>query len=244
MVGIASGSSALLALGLGGEKNSSGLGGETKCRRKIILLGMQDFYSKALKEDLGWTPCESCPGIWKKESEKVPGNYLKLAVYVGDNALTGPDQVETIRETENILKKFPGSMIQPGGVFIEGQKFQRWDILGADLLYHRKSKTIPPQEQILRVWEGKCRRKIIPTRSVSPAVRCLIGGAVSGDVLWDGSTYDKITTNGEPRKVRRGAILYRLSSVEAIGAAEGCLIAYPPPLSRLLTRPHLPSSTR
>jgi hypothetical protein len=82
----------------------------------------------------GWTQCILEPGLYRRESRAVPGQFLKLSVYVDDNLATGPNKKELDKEVSIILKKFPGRIIEPE---IEGD-FEIWDLLGATWAYSRK----------------------------------------------------------------------------------------------------------
>jgi hypothetical protein len=104
-------------------------------------LAWQQCYHKKL-EELGWSNCPTCPGMYRKLSVIHPTKYLKLGVYVDDNILSGPDQKETQRETNAILEVFSGTMIPSEEVIVDGVTYNRWDILGADFLYNRRMKTM------------------------------------------------------------------------------------------------------
>ena len=87
---------------------------------------------------LGWQQCANEAAMWRRPSQAVKGQYLKLTVYVDDNILTGPNLNEAIHATNEILKSFDGKVIQPefeGNVLL-------WGVLGAQLHYNQAERTM------------------------------------------------------------------------------------------------------
>ena len=91
-----------------------------------------DKYTEGLTK-LGWEKCKHESGMWRKPSTTEEG-WLKLAVYVDDNVLTGPDEQEVDFEVKKILDVFKGRVIEPE----KRGNFLVWDILGSDLWYDRE----------------------------------------------------------------------------------------------------------
>ena len=76
--------------------------------------------------------------MWRRPSQAVKGQYLKLTVYVEDNISTGPNQTEELNATNEILEKFDGKIIEPtfaGNALL-------WGALGAQLHYNRAERMI------------------------------------------------------------------------------------------------------
>ena len=99
-------------------------------------------YSTILKE-LGWEPCESGPGLWRKASVAVPGRWLKKSVYVDDNLLCGPELKELRHELGLILKQIPGREIETKSKIdpATGYRWVTMDFLGADVHYCREARS-------------------------------------------------------------------------------------------------------
>ena len=85
---------------------------------------------------LGWEKRKHEGGMWRKPSTSGEG-WLKLAVYVDDNALTGPDDQVVDFEAQKILEVFKGRVIEPE----KRGNFLVWDMLGSDLWYSREEFT-------------------------------------------------------------------------------------------------------
>ena len=94
-------------------------------------------YAKGLKE-LGWIQCENEACLWRKPSVSKQGKFLKLSVYVDDNIMTGPCELELEEQMAKVLAQYPGRIIQP---IINGSS-QTWDVLGADLQYDRLRRSM------------------------------------------------------------------------------------------------------
>ena len=76
--------------------------------------------------------CESEASMWRKPSDDRPGKFVKLPVYVDDNLLTGPSVREVESETTKILGVFKAKILYP----VVKNKWQIWDVLGAELSYN------------------------------------------------------------------------------------------------------------
>ena len=76
---------------------------------KKALYGLKDapkaWYLKynTILRGLGWEPCESAPGLWRKQSKIHPTKFLKMSVYVDDNIIAGPDLDEVKSELQEIF---------------------------------------------------------------------------------------------------------------------------------------------
>ena len=82
----------------------------------------------------GWVQCPLEPGLCRKPSKMVKGQYLKLSVCVDDNLISGPKKDELQIQIQAILERFPGWVIEPGR---QGD-FEIWDLPGANWWYCRK----------------------------------------------------------------------------------------------------------
>ena len=115
---------------------------------KKALYGLKDAprawfkeYTKILKE-LGWTPCESAPGLWRKPSSVVARKFLKKSVYVDDNLTAGPDPDELMAELNKIFTHVPGRLIEFQTITDEkGISWTKVDFLGATVYYSRESRS-------------------------------------------------------------------------------------------------------
>ena len=94
-------------------------------------------YRKFLRS-IGWEPCPDIEGLYRKPSASVPGEWLKMSVYVDDNILTGPNEEEVTREVEMILARFPGRIIGGKDSVVDEIEVKEYDILGADVFINRE----------------------------------------------------------------------------------------------------------
>ena len=74
--------------------------------------------------------------MWRKPSSDNPGKFVILSAYVGDNLLTGPSVREVENEAAKILGVFRAKTLYPA----IKDKWQIWDVLGAELSYNRSDR--------------------------------------------------------------------------------------------------------
>ncbi len=92
---------------------------------------------------LGWTESVHIEGLWRKPSLAMPSRFLRLSVYVDDNACSGPVKNELDSEVNKILVEFPGRVISPFcQTESDGTVTEKHDILGSDVSYNRTRRTL------------------------------------------------------------------------------------------------------
>ena len=89
-----------------------------------------DTYATWLKSQ-GWVMHPTEPGLWRK-------GELTLSMYVDDTLLSGPCERTVIRAREEILKQFPGKIIDP----VMENGWETWDIFGVKLSYNRALRSM------------------------------------------------------------------------------------------------------
>ncbi|CAD7939189.1 unnamed protein product [Amoebophrya sp. A25] len=117
---------------------------------KKALYGLKDapraWFKKycVLLSELGWEPCPSAPGLWRKKSKTHPGKYMKMSVYVDDNLATGPDYHELRSELDRIFSRAPGRPIEMAKRVdsLTGFEWLEFDFLGAIVHYCREARSV------------------------------------------------------------------------------------------------------
>lgn len=94
--------------------------------------------------ETGWEECLECPGIWKRQLEGETGELVDvfISVYVDDCLCcsVSPRVVEVA--VRDVFARFEGTFIKPDTVIFDGIAYDRYDILGCDVLYSRGERRL------------------------------------------------------------------------------------------------------
>ena len=127
----------------------------------------QQWFCKWLTDPAqGWEVCEAEPCTMRKWSASGKG-YMFMSIYVDDVILHGPVLREINCEISKILAKFPGNKIEPDAVNRGGKCWQRFDIVGLDVLMRPGECLITMERYILKSAARFGMEKATPSPSPS-----------------------------------------------------------------------------
>lgn len=99
-------------------------------------LGWYLEYTGFLKS-IGFSECETSPGLFKRASKYDPSTFVYCAVYVDDTICTGAYEKEVTQVMDQVLRKYKGRPIY-GVKQDDGSLY--YDVNGCDLYYHRRDR--------------------------------------------------------------------------------------------------------